>query len=94
MKVAIGLFIVFLVATQGCGPTQVLYKPDVDQAQIQADRQDCMEKANFYTGGGPYIGGRRSELDRNYNDCMEAKGYKWGDEKNVPESSVVPIVGP
>ena len=94
MKGAIGLFVVFLVAMQGCGPTQVLYKPDVDQAQIQADQQECKEKAAFYTGGGPLIGRRRSELDQNYYDCMEAKGYKWGNEKDVPESSIVPIVGP
>jgi hypothetical protein len=94
MKVAIGLFIVFLVATQGCGPTQVLYKPDVDQAQIQADQQECKEKAVLWTGDGPYIGRRRSALDDNYEDCMEAKGYKWGDEKDVPESSIVPIFGP
>lgn len=94
MKVAIGLSVVFLVATQGCGPTRVLYKPDVDQAQIQADREECEDKASFYTGGGPMIGRRRSELDQNYYDCMKAKGYMWGDEKDVPESSIVPIVGP
>jgi hypothetical protein len=92
MKGAIGMFVVFLFATQGCGPTQVLYKLDVDQAQIQADQQGCKEKANLYTGDGPYIGRRRSEWDQNYYDCMKAKGYKWDDEKNVPESSIVPIV--
>jgi len=83
MKGAIGLFIVILVATQGCGPAQVLNKPDVDQAQMQADQQECKEKAEFYTGGGPSIGRRRSELDRNYEDCMKAKGYKWVEEKDV-----------
>jgi hypothetical protein len=92
MKGAIGLFVVFLVATQGCGPTQVLYKPDVDQAQIQADQQECVGKASLYTGSGPTIGRRRSEWDQNYYDCMKAKGYKWGDEKDVPESTIVPIV--
>jgi len=94
MKRTIGLFVVFLVATQGCGPTQVLYKLDVDQAQIQADQQGCKDQASFYTGGGPMIGMRRSQFDQNYEDCMEAKGYKWGDEKDVPESSIVPILGP
>jgi len=83
MKGAIGLFVVFLVATQGCGPAQVLYKPDVDQAQIQADQQECKGKAVFYTGDGAMVGGRRSELDRNYEDCMKAKGYKLVDEKDV-----------
>ncbi len=83
MKGAIGLFVVFFVATQGCGPERVLYKPDVDQAQIQADKQACKEKAEFYTGGGPMIGRRRSALDENYEDCMEAKGYKWVEEKDV-----------
>lgn len=87
MKGAIGLFVVFLVATQGCGPTRVLYKPDVDQAQIRADKEECKEKAAFYTGDGPYIGRRGSELDRNYEDCMEAKGYQWVEEKDVPKQN-------
>lgn len=91
MKVAIGLFAVFFVAMQGCGPTQVLYKPDVDPAQIQKDQRECKEKAVLWTGDGPYIGARRSELDRNYENCMEGKGYKWGDEKDVPPSSIVPF---
>jgi hypothetical protein len=82
MKGAIGLFVVFLVATQGCGPVPVLYKPDVDQAQIQADKQECKGKAEFYMGDGPLIGRRRSELDGYYEDCMKAKGYKWVDEKD------------
>ncbi len=84
MKVAVGLLLVFSIATQGCGPTRVLYKPDVDQAQVRADKQECKEKAVFYTGDGPMIGRKRSELDRNYEDCMEAKGYKWVEEKDVP----------
>ena len=82
MRVAIGLFVVLLVATQGCGPTQVLYKPDVDQTQIEADQQECAEQARFYTGGRVMFGSRRSTLDDNYNDCMEAKGYKWVIEKD------------
>ena len=85
MKVSTVLFVVFLVATQGCGPSRVLYKPDADQAQIHADEEECKRKAVFYTGDGPMIGGRRSELDRNYEDCMEAKGYKWVEEKDVPK---------
>ncbi len=55
MKGAIGLFVVFLVATQGCGPVPVLYKPDVDQAQIQEDKKSAREKAEFVDRGtGPY----------------------------------------
>ena len=85
MKAAIGLFVVLLVAMEGCGPTQILYKPNVDQAQIQADQRECKEKAALYTGDGPTIGRRRSELDRNYEDCMVGKGYKWVDEKDAPK---------
>ena len=91
MKSAIGLFVVLLVAMQGCGPTQELYKTGVDQAQIQADQQECEEKAELWTGSGPRFGRIRSELDQNYYNCMEAKGYKWGNDKDVPESSIVPI---
>jgi hypothetical protein len=85
MKGAIGLFIFLLVATQGCGPARVLYKPDVDQAQIEADQQKCQEQAEFYLGGGPRFGARRSQLDQYYEDCMEGKGYKWVVEKDVPK---------
>ena len=86
MKRVIYSFILLLFATQGCGgPNLVLYKPDVDQAQTQADKRECKEKADFCTGGGPMIGSRRSELDRNYEDCMEAKGYKWVDAEKVPK---------
>ncbi len=85
MKVGIGLFVVFLAAAQGCGPTPVLYKPDVDPAQIDADRQQCAEQARFYTGGGPLFGSRRSTADDYFDDCMKAKGYKWVVEKDVPK---------
>jgi len=87
MKVAIGLFVVFLVAAQGCGPTKVLYKPNVDQAQIDTDKQQCTDQARFYTGGGPLVGSRRSTADQYFDDCMAAKGYKWVIEKNVPKQN-------
>ena len=84
MKVAVGLLAIFLLATQGCGgPNLVLYKPDVDPAQIQADKRECQEKAELYIGDGPMIGSRRSELDRYYEDCMKAKGYQWVEEKDA-----------
>jgi len=85
MKVAIGLFVVFLTAAQGCGPTQVLYKPNVDPAQIDTDRQQCAEQARFYTGGGPLFGSRRSTADDYFEDCMKARGYKWVNENEVPK---------
>jgi hypothetical protein len=87
MKVAIGLFVVFLVAAQGCGPTQVLYKPNVGQAQIDTDKQQCADQARFYTGGGPLFGSRRSTADQYFDDCMTSKGYKWVIEKDIPKQN-------
>jgi len=87
MKIAIGLFVVFLVAAQGCGPTKVLYKPNVDQAQVDTDREQCAEQARFYTGGGPLFGSRRSTADQYFDDCMRAKGYKWVNEKDVSKKN-------
>ena len=87
MKVAIGLFVVLLVAAQGCGPTPVLYKPNVDPAQIDRDRQQCADQARFYTGGGPMFGSRRSTADQYFDDCMKAKGYRWVNEGEVPKQN-------
>ena len=85
MKVAIGLFAVLLIAAQGCGPTPVLYKPNVDQAQIDRDREVCAEQARFYTGGGPLFGARRTTADDYFADCMKSKGYRWVIEDDVPK---------
>jgi len=89
MKVTIGLLVVFLIATQGCGPQQALYNPNVDQAQMRADQRKCEEDAKTY-GDSPMLFLRRPGSGEGINEreyyesCMERKGYRWVDEKDVP----------